>query len=351
MPSTSPTNKDSALLHVKDTLGRDLRDLRISVIDKCNLRCTYCMPAEEYHEHYEFLKERELLSFDEILRVAKLTTHLGVTKLRLTGGEPLLRKKVSRLVAMLAEIEGIDDLALTTNGMFLAQQAKGLKDAGLRRVTVSLDTLDDDVFGRMNGRGVGVASVLDGIQQAIAVGLSPVKINVVVQRGVNEESILDIVEFCRDTGCVPRFIEYMDVGNRNHWNMEQVVPSVDIAMRIHKKYPLRLIEKNHRSEVAARYAFLDGKGEIGFISSITEPFCGSCSRVRLSADGSLFTCLFAGGGMDIRSPMRAGATDSELVNLLAKMWRSRTDRYSEVRRELLERHVETHKVEMYQIGG
>jgi len=336
---------------VRDTLGRPIHDLRISVIDMCNLRCTYCMPAEQYHEHYEFLPETERLTFDEIVRLTRAFVTLGVSKVRITGGEPLLRKDLPRLIAMIREIEGLDDLALTTNGVLLAQHARALKEAGLERVTVSLDTLDETVFDSMSGRKGKFAAALNGIAAAVAEGLAPVKINAVIERGVNDHTVMDLVERFHGTNHVLRFIEYMDVGNRNHWRREQVVSSREILSMIQKRFPVKALDENYHGEVASRYGYCDGQGEIGFISSVTEPFCGSCTRARLSTDGKLLTCLFASAGTDLRGPLRAGATDEEMVELLASVWRARDDRYSELR-GMAPRGDETgKKIEMYQIGG
>lgn len=328
-----------------------MHDLRISVIDRCNLRCPYCMPAEAYHEHYEFLREDERLTFDEIARLTRLFALLGVSKLRITGGEPLLRKGLPRLIAMLSEIDGVDDLALTTNGVLLAQQAPALKDAGLQRVTVSLDTLDGAVFDTMSGRAGKLDAVLEGIAAAEAAGLTPIKINAVIQNGVNDHAVMDLIERFRGTEHVLRFIEYMDVGNRNHWRLEQVVPSKDIVRMIQEKYSLRALEENYHGEVAERYEYHDGGGEIGFISSVTEPFCGSCTRARLSTDGTLLTCLFAGAGTDLRGPLRSGASDDELLAFITGVWRRRDDRYSELRATLPHGDGSAKKIEMYQIGG
>jgi len=343
---------DSAPLSaMPDTLGRSLRDLRISVIDKCNLRCTYCMPAEDYPEHYAFLQPGDRLSFDEISRIAEVSARLGVEKIRLTGGEPLLRRDLPALVARLSRIEGITDIALTTNGLRLAPLAAALKAAGLHRVTVSLDSLDDETFGRMNGRGVGVARVLEGIAAAAEAGLRPVKINTVLQRGVNDRSLLSLVEHFRGSGHILRFIEFMDVGNRNGWEPAHVVPSREVLRRIQERHPLRPLEPNYRGEVAERYAFADGAGEVGFISSVTQPFCGGCTRARLSPEGRLFTCLFAEQGTDLRGPLREGATDDEIRAIIVQAWRARDDRYSERRAALRMQEPPPRKVEMYQIGG
>lgn len=336
---------------LRDTLARPLRDLRISVMDRCNLRCAYCMPKETYHEGYRFLKSQERLSFEEIVRLARLFVRLGVRKLRITGGEPLLRPNVADLIGDLTSIEGIDDVALTTNGVLLAKYASELKAAGLGRVTVSLDSLDPQVFRSMSGGFGDVGEVLEGIEHARRAGLTPIKINAVVQRGINDHTALDLIERFRGTGIIVRFIEYMDVGNRNHWKPELVVPSRELAARIAARWPLVALDRNYRGEVAERYAFADGQGEVGFISSVTQPFCGDCSRARLSSDGSLFTCLFATHGADLRGPLRAGASDEELDGLLRAVWSGRTDRYSELRAKLRAQSSAEQKVEMYYIGG
>jgi cyclic pyranopterin phosphate synthase len=334
----------------RDRLGRPLRDLRISVMDRCNFRCPYCMPRERFHEHYGFLKTAERLSFEEILRLVRMFVPLGVRKLRITGGEPLLRVNLPDLIADLNAIEGVEDIALTTNGVLLARYAYELKAAGLARVTVSLDSLDQDVFARMNGGFGKVADVLDGIEHAQAAGLGPVKINTVIQRGVNEDSVLPLVERFRGTGIIVRFIEYMDVGNRNDWQPELVVPSSELVERINARWPIRPVEPEYWGEVARRYAFEDGQGEVGFISSVTQPFCGGCSRARLSSDGIFYTCLFAQSGVDLRGPMRAGADDEQLLKIIRGTWANREDRYSEQRAVLRARGVGP-KVEMNYIGG
>ncbi len=334
-----------------DAQGRVLRDLRVSVIDACNLRCTYCMPAEDYPDHYDFLRPGERMSFDEIERLVRIFADCGACKIRLTGGEPLLRRDLPDLVARLKPLPGVEELALTTNGLHLARHAAALKQAGLDRVTVSLDSLDEEIFGRMNGRGASVKPVLEGIDRAAEVGLTPVKLNVVVQRNVNEGSVLDIVERFRGTGHIVRFIEYMDVGNRNGWDWSHVVPSRELVERIHARYPLRLMDPNYGGEVARRYAFEDGAGEIGFVTSVTEPFCGDCTRARLSADGRLFTCLFATSGTDLLGPLRRGASDDEIRAIIETVWGGRTDRYSELRHALRAGPASAAKVEMYQIGG
>jgi len=335
----------------EDKLGRPLRDLRISVMDRCNFRCPYCMPRERFHEHYAFLKTAERLSFEEILRLTRLFVPMGVRKLRITGGEPLLRVNLADLVADLNSIPGVEDIALTTNGVLLAKHASELKAAGLTRVTVSLDSLDQDIFAKMNGGFGRVGEVLDGIDHALTAGLGPVKINAVIQRGVNEGSVLPLVERFRGTGITVRFIEYMDVGNRNDWREQLVVPSKDLQALIHERWPLRPVKPDHTGEVARRYAFEDGQGQVGFISSVTQPFCGSCSRGRLSSDGSFYTCLFAQTGTDLRGPLRAGADDAELTRLIRGTWSNRTDRYSEQRMILRSRATGTPKVEMNYIGG
>src|SRR5579875_798642 len=335
----------------RDTLGRPLRDLRISVMDRCNFRCPYCMPREQYHDSYRFLKSAERLSFDEIVRLTRLFVRLGVRKLRLTGGEPLLRANLADLIGDLTTIPGVEDVALTTNGVLLARHAAELKAAGLHRITVSLDSLDPQVFARMSGGFGGIDDVLDGIEHAIDAGLAPIKVNAVVQRGVNDHTVLDLLERFRGTGVIVRFIEYMDVGNRNHWQQELVVHSRELVARIAERWPLEPLERNYRGEVAERSRFTDGGGEIGFISSVTQPFCGDCSRARLSSDGVLYTCLFATHGASLRDVLRAGASDEELADLIRRLWGARADRYSELRASLRRSPAEQRKVEMYYIGG
>ena len=334
-----------------DQFGRPMRDLRISVTDRCNFRCTYCMPAEIFGESYQFLPKEEILSFEEITRLARIFVDLGVKKLRITGGEPLLRNDLPTLVAMLAGIEGLEDLTLTTNGYLLAQQAQSLKDAGLKRVTVSLDSLDDDIFKKMNGRGFAPRRVLHGIERAAAVGLSPLKINAVVQKGVNDDTIVELARYFKGTGHIVRFIEYMDVGNRNGWKWDEVVPAAEIIQRIDAEMPLEPLESDYRGEVAMRHKYRDGEGELGVIASVTEPFCGDCTRSRLSTDGMLYTCLFASRGVSLRDPMRTGSSDQELNELIARVWGARVDRYSEERTELAALQNSPQKIEMYQIGG
>jgi cyclic pyranopterin phosphate synthase len=331
-----------------DRLQRPLRDLRISVTDRCNFRCGYCMPAEVFGPGYAFLPRAELLSFEEITRLAGLFAAQGVTKLRLTGGEPLLRRDLPRLVSMLAQRDGIDDLALTTNGSLLAARAASLAAAGLSRVTVSLDALDDATFTAMNGVGIGVTRVLAGIEAAAEAGLGPVKVNMVVRRGVNEHAVLEMARYFRERGHILRFIEFMDVGNSNRWRMDEVVPSAEIHERIDAEWPLEAIGSAYPGEVAKRYRYRDGAGEIGLISSVTQPFCGACTRARLSADGKLYTCLFGAVGHDLRAPLREGATDEQMRAQIGGVWGARLDRYSELRRP--EGSVDP-KVEMSYIGG
>jgi cyclic pyranopterin phosphate synthase len=329
-----------------DTLGRPLRDLRISVTDRCNFRCVYCMPSEVFGRDYRFLPRRELLTFEEIERVARVLVDLGVHKLRLTGGEPLLRRDVERLVARLAGLGDLD-ITLTTNAALLAQKARSLVDAGLSRVTVSLDSLDDTVFRAMNDADFPVTRVLEGIDAAAALGL-PVKVNVVVKRGVNESSIVEIARHFRGTGHVVRFIEYMDVGATNGWRLDDVVPADEIVATVGAEFALAPVEPAYRGEVARRYRYVDGSGEIGVIASVTQPFCGDCTRARLSADGKLYTCLFAVRGHDLRAIVRSGAPDAEIDETIRSVWERRADRYSEIRTEETSR---LRKVEMSYIGG
>jgi len=331
---------------VTDTLGRPLRDLRISVTDRCNFRCVYCMPRDVFGRDYRFLPRRELLTFEEIERVAKIFVGLGVRKLRLTGGEPLLRRDLEDLVARLARL-GALDLTLTTNASVLDEKAAALAAAGLTRVTVSLDSLDDDVFRAMNDVDFPVSRVLAGIDAAADAGL-PVKINVVVKRNLNEGSIVEIARHFRGTGHTVRFIEYMDVGATNGWRLDDVVPAAEIVDAIAADFPLEPVEPAYRGEVARRYRYVDGAGEIGVIASVTQPFCGDCTRARLSADGKLHTCLFAVRGHDLRAILRSGDADDELDRAIRSVWERRTDRYSEIRTEETSR---LRKVEMSYIGG
>jgi len=336
---------------VIDALHRPMHDLRISLLDQCNFRCPYCMPEAEFHAEYEFLRKQERLSYDEIVRVAASASALGVSKIRLTGGEPLLDKNICDLVERIAALPRIDDLALTTNGMLLAPIAEKLARAGLHRVTVSLDSLDKEIFRTMSGGRGDLDAVLAGIEAAVAAGLGPIKINVVVQRGVNDSGVLDLLDHFRGTGIIVRLIEFMDVGNRNGWRLSQVIPSRELLAQIQKRWPLRAVGKNYPGEVARRYEYVDGAGEIGFISSVTAPFCGDCSRARLSADGKMYTCLFASQGTDLREPLRSGADDEELQQILTSIWLQRADRYSELRRPDIAEHHILRKVEMYRIGG
>jgi cyclic pyranopterin phosphate synthase len=334
-----------------DQLSRPLHDLRISVMDRCNFRCPYCMPKDQFHDNYRFLKSQERLGFEEIVRLSRLFAGLGVRKLRLTGGEPLLRANLGDLIGDLTSIPGIEDIALTTNGVLLAQHAVDLQANGLKRVTVSLDTLDKDTFKRMSGGFGALAQVLQGIEAALEAGLTPVKVNTVVERGVNDHQVLDLVERFRGLPVIVRFIEFMDVGNRNGWNPALVVPSRELVARIGARWPIRPISENYRGEVAKRWRFEDGGGEIGFISSVSQPFCGACSRARLSSEGKFYTCLFAKSGLDLRAPLRSGASDAELLDLLRGTWSRRTDRYSELREQLRRSEPEAKKIEMYYIGG
>ena len=332
----------------RDQLHRPLRDLRISVTDRCNFRCPYCMPRERYDEHYKFLKSAERLNFDEIVRLTRLFLSLGVQKLRITGGEPLLRAGLADLIGDLTTLPGVEDIALTTNGVLLAQHAVALRAAGLRRVTVSLDSLDPAIFARMAGNLGAPGEVLEGIAAAQRAGLTPIKINVVVQRGVNDHTLIDLLEHFRGSGVVTRFIEYMDVGNRNDWHAEQVVPSRELMATINARWPIEAVDAQYRGEVAKRYRFVDGQGEIGFISSVTQPFCGDCSRARLSSNGVLYGCLFATSGLDLRAPLRAGASDAELLEIVNGFWMRRADRYSELRGR---QDIHGARVEMNYVGG
>jgi cyclic pyranopterin phosphate synthase len=332
---------------VKDSFGRPLRDLRVSVTDRCNFRCVYCMPKELFGADHPFLARREILSFEEITRVTRIFQSLGIEKVRLTGGEPLLRKDIEHLVGMLSEVGDID-LTLTTNGSLLRRKADALKAAGLRRVTVSLDALDDAVFKAMNDVDFPVAKVLDGIEAAAVAGLAPIKVNMVVKRGVNEDSILPMARFFKGTGHVLRFIEYMDVGHSNGWRMDDVIPAADIVARIGREMPLAPVDPNYRGEVAERYRYLDGDGEIGVIASVTRAFCRDCNRARLSTEGVLYTCLFATHGHDLRALLRGGVSDAEILHTLVDLWSVRADRYSEVRSEAT---AALRKIEMSYIGG
>jgi cyclic pyranopterin phosphate synthase len=330
-----------------DTFKRPLRDLRISVTDRCNFRCVYCMPKEVFGKDFQFLPRAEILSFEEIERLVRVFVGLGVQKVRLTGGEPLVRRHIERLVEMLAKVSDLD-LTLTTNGSLLAAKAKALKDAGLKRVTVSLDSLDDAVFKSMNDVDFPVAKVLEGMDAAEAAGLAPIKVNMVVKRGLNEQSILPMARHFRGTGRILRFIEYMDVGSSNGWRLNDVVSAREIVATIDRELPLEPVEKNYTGEVAERWRYRDGSGEIGVIASVTQAFCADCTRARLSADGSLFTCLFATQGHDLRALVRSDATDAQITDSIAAIWTARDDRYSELRSE---ETAGLKKIEMSFIGG
>jgi GTP 3',8-cyclase len=333
-----------------DTLQRPVRDLRISVTDRCNFRCTYCMPLDEY----EWIDKREILTFEEITRLARLFIQCGVEKIRLTGGEPLVRQDLDRLVEKLADLDGLKDLCLTTNGALLAERIGALKRAGLRRINVSIDTLDADKFKRMTKRG-DLNKVLDGIFAAKAAGLKPIKLNAVVERGVNDEDILPLVEFCREHGFAMRFIEYMDVGNSNNWTSAKLVSKKEIIAKINARYPLREIGRDQGSAPSVDYEFVDGQGDIGVIASVTEPFCSSCTRARVTADGKIVTCLFSDVGHDVKTRLRAGASDADIADFIANIWRKRTDRYSAQRLEALNTSTydpKSHKkIEMISLGG
>jgi len=331
----------------RDRRGRALRDLRISVTDRCNFRCVYCMPKEVFGKDYAFLERKEILAFEEITRLAAVFSSLGVEKIRLTGGEPLVRRNIEQLIGMLSRIPGLD-LTLTTNGSLLKQKAGALKAAGLNRVTVSLDALDDAVFKRMNDVDFPVAKVLEGIDAAAAAGLAPVKINMVVKRGENENDILPMARFFRGSGHVLRFIEYMDVGHTNGWRMDDVVSAREIVSMIDREFPLEQVDPNYTGEVAERWRYRDGSGEIGVIASVTHAFCRDCTRARISTEGKLYTCLFATGGHDLRALLRGGAADAEIRDTVAAIWSKRSDRYSEIRTS---HTAKLEKIEMSYIGG
>jgi len=331
-----------------DTLRRPLHDLRISVTDRCNFRCVYCMPKEIFGKDFQFLPPRALLTFEEMTRLARIFISLGVEKLRITGGEPLVRRELEKLIAMLAPLPGLKDLTLTTNGALLARKAAALKEAGLRRITVSLDALDDEVFRAMNDVAFPVADVLRGIDAAREVGLEPIKVNMVVKRGVNDHCILDMARYFHGTGVILRFIEFMDVGTTNGWRMDDVVSASEIVRTIDAELPLEPAEPNYSGEVARRWRYKDGGGEIGLISSVTQPFCATCTRARLSSEGKLYTCLFAANGFDLRALLRGGASDEEITEAVRSVWTRRTDRYSELRTA---ETATLPKVEMSHIGG
>jgi cyclic pyranopterin phosphate synthase len=332
-----------------DQLNRPLRDLRISVTDRCNFRCVYCMPKEIFGAGYPFLSREETLSFEEIARLGRIFVDHGVRKFRLTGGEPLVRRNLEELVAMLTAIDGLEDIALTTNGSLLTRKkAQALKDAGLRRISISLDSLDNAIFQSMNDVGFPVEKVLQAIDNALEAGLEPVKIDMVVKRGVNEDSIVTMAERFRGTGVILRFIEFMDVGSTNGWRMEDVVPAQEIIDTVNAVWPVMPIDPNYPGEVANRWQYLDGQGEIGVIASVTMPFCGDCNRARLSSDGQLYTCLFGIKGHDFRALLRSGASDDEISALLRTVWSNRVDRYSEIRSS---NTIHLKKIEMSRIGG
>ncbi len=342
--NVTPSPEPTAVL---DRFGRPLRDLRISVTDRCNFRCRYCMPREVFGPAFEFLRRDEILSFEEITRLARIFAGLGVRKVRLTGGEPTLRADLPELVRMLAAIEGIE-VTLTTNGSLLSRQAQALADAGLRRVTVSLDSLDDAVFRSMNDMDFPVRLVLEGIDAAERAGLAPVKVNAVVRRGVNEHTVIDLARHFKGSGHILRFIEYMDVGATNGWRLDEVVSGSDVVERISTELPLVPLEPNYRGEVAQRWAYADGGGEVGVITSVTQPFCGDCTRARLTAAGELVTCLFATHGLDLRAPLRDGSTDADVEAVIRGVWSQRDDRYSELRSEATRALP---RLEMSRLGG
>jgi len=333
---------------VIDTFGRGLRDLRVSVTDKCNFRCTYCMPREVFGPGFQFLERDELLTFEEVTRIVGVFARLGVRKIRLTGGEPLVRRGIERLITMLTQVEGIRDIALTTNGSLLAAKAPKLREAGLDRLTVSLDSVDENTFRTMADVAIPLGRVLEGIAAASAVGFAPIKLNAVVKRGVNDAGIVDLAAYAREHGHIVRFIEYMDVGTTNGWRLDDVVPSAEVVRRIDAIWPLEPVDANYVGEVANRYRYVDGAGEIGVISSVTQSFCQTCTRARLSAIGELYTCLFAAEGRDLRVLLRGGATDDELEAVLAGVWSRRADRYSDLRSSETK---DLPKVEMSYIGG
>lgn len=337
-------------MDTRDALGRSLRDLRISVTDRCNFRCTYCMPKELFGSDHAFLPRASLLTFEEITRLATLFAQLGVTKLRLTGGEPLVRRNLEQLIEQLANVPGITDISLTTNGSLLTpEKSQRLVDAGLKRITVSLDSLDNETFKAINDVGFPVEKVLAGIENAAAAGMDPVKVNMVVKRGANDHSIEAMAEHFRNSGHILRFIEFMDVGNSNGWRLDEVVSANEIIQRIDAHWPLEQVPPNYPGEVANRWRYRDGGGEVGIIASVTKPFCGACTRARLSAEGSLYTCLFANRGFELKSMLRAGASDEQILERLAGVWHKRRDRYSELRSEATPGKAK--KIEMSYIGG
>ena len=348
MSEHAPTSKA-----VRDRLQRPLRDLRISVTDRCNFRCVYCMPREIFGPGYAFLPRKDLLTLEEIARVAKVFSALGMRKVRITGGEPLIRRNLEHLIEMIGATEGVQDISLTTNGsMLTADRAVSLRQAGLKRLTISLDALDAATFKSINDVDYPASRVLDGINNARAAGFSDIKVNAVVRRGLNEHAVLDLAKHFRHSGCIVRFIEYMDVGETNGWNLDDVIPAADLVDRIDVLYPLEAVSPNYPGEVAKRWRYRDGAGEIGFITSVTQSFCGDCSRARLSAVGELYTCLFGTQGHDLRSLLRSGADDTQLLQAVSEIWQARTDRYSELRATATALPVTGQaKVEMSHIGG
>lgn len=337
---------------VKDALGRPIRDLRISVTDRCNFRCIYCMPREVFGPGYAFVPRNELLTLEEIARIAQVFAMAGMRKVRITGGEPMIRRNLEHLIEMLDAIDGVEDISMTTNGSMLTLgRAQDLKRMGLKRLTVSLDALDDETFKRINDVDYPVSRVLDGIENARAAGFTGIKVNAVVRRGFNEHAVLPLAEHFRGTDCIVRFIEFMDVGETNGWNMKDVIPARELVRQIDARYALEPVSPNYRGEVAKRWRYRDSEGEIGFITSVTESFCGECSRARLSAVGKIYTCLFGTEGHDIRELLRAEASDAQLLHRLSEIWQPRTDRYSELRSQFLADSVARPKVEMSHIGG
>lgn len=334
---------------VKDLFNRPIKDLRISVTDRCNFRCPYCMPAEIYGERYKFLPKDQVLSFEQIERIANVFAELGVSKIRLTGGEPLLRQDLDLLVKKLIQIPGIEDLALTTNGYLLYRYAEKLHEAGLKRITISIDTIDEDLFKEMSGVNAELSTVLEGLDLVERLGFNPIKINTVVQKGKNDKKLLDLAEYIKSKGHILRFIEYMDVGNLNQWDLSEVIFSKQLIDKINDVFPAEPIESAYRGEVAKKYRFLDGKGQFGVISSVSQPFCGDCTRLRLSPEGEIFTCLFGQKGLDLRSSLRSGVSDEDLIHIIQNTWKARDDNYSEQRSSLSNKNLK--KVEMYHIGG
>lgn len=334
-----------------DSMGRPIRDLRISVTDRCNFRCAFCMPS---NREYEFLPRKELLSFEEIVRLCRIFLDLGVKKFRITGGEPLLRKNIEKLIQMISPLEGLEDLALTTNGILLAQKAPILKEAGLKRVTVSLHSMNRETFQKITGSKNHPDSILASIDKASEAGLKPIKVNVVAMKGTNEDTLVDLARYFKERGHILRFIEYMDVGTLNSWDSQKVLSAREIIQIISEAFPLEPLEKAYSGEVALRYRYRDGLGEVGVIASITQPFCGDCNRIRLSSDGKVYTCLFATAGLDLKQFLREGASDEEIKEILQNLWNQRRDRYSEERKETLQKDIPPSpqkKVEMFRMGG